>query len=299
MRRSLSLPACVVAGVAILAGALGACERQRTTNAAENLAQPLPKQAVLPVPDSAFHREALLLAVMQAASAQATGVDDLQAQRPLDGRQIEIRIRLGCAGPNSEAKQSGWSFDAEKKRLRVRAVPDLSLEDPLIRELVGEGAEEVEGFWLPRPWLLTAACPRTAALAAPPSEAPPAEPRAALVRKVAERQDTQQLSAPAAPASRAAKIGIAQIFTDADDRSRRRSGRAYESARDVADGEQPGSQGFNLVLSGRLRARPGGRVIHCGGGSADAPPDCIVSADIDRVWIENPEDQTVIAEWRS
>lgn len=291
MRRFLSLPAHVVVGLAMVAGALGACERQPETKAVENLAQPPPEGPVLPVPDPPFDREALLLAVMRAASAKATGVDDLPAQRQLDGRQVEVRIRLGCQGPSSEVNQSGWSFDAQTRRLRVRAVPDLSLDDPLIRQAVGEGVEEVEGFWLPRPWLLIAACPRS-------SELTPAQAAAVPAEKEAEREE-QQLPAPVAPAIRTARIGIAQIFTEADDRSRRRSGRPYDSAADVPEGEQTGSQGFNLVLAGRLRARPGGRVIHCEGGSPDAPPDCIVSADIDHVWIERPEDQTVVAEWRS
>jgi hypothetical protein len=261
------------------------------------VAQPQTEGAVLPIPDPAFDREALLLAVMRAASAQATGVNDIEAQRQLNGRQVEVRIRLGCQGPSSDAKRSGWSFDAETSRLRVRAVPDLSLEDPFVRQVVGEGVEEVEGFWLPRPWLLTAACPRTAALASADPAAVPAKRQAALTNQAVEPKD-EQLLPPPTRAVLTARIGIAQIFTDADDRSRRRSGRAYEAARDVPEGEHPGSQGFNLVLSGRLRARPGGRVIHCGGGSADAPADCIVSADLDRVWIESSDDQAVVAEWR-
>ena len=296
MHRSLSLPVRLVATVAVVAGIVSACEQQPATTTDENVVQsPQMKKPVLPVPDPALDREELILAVKRAASAHATGADDGQAQRQLDGRQIEVRIRLGCEGPSSEAKQSGWSFEAESRRLRVRSVPDLSLEDPLIRQLVGEGVEEVEGFWLPRPWLLTAACPRTAALA--PAE-PGAEPVKAPPEKAAARED-KQVPTPLSPAIRTARIGIAQIFTEADDRSRRRSGRAYESARDLPEGEAPGSQGFNLVLSGRLRQRPDGRVIYCGGGSAEVPPDCIVSTDIDRVWIERPGDGTVIADWRS
>ena len=296
MHRSLNLPVRLVATVAVVAGTVSACEQQPATTTGENGVQPPQmKQPVLPAPDPALDREELLLAVRRAASAHATGADDGPAQRQLDGRQMEVRIRLGCEGPRSEAKQSGWSFDVESRRLRVRAVPDLSLDDPVIRQLVGAGVEEVEGFWLTRPWMLTAACPRTAALA--PAE-PVLEPVKEPPKKAAARED-KQVPTPAAPAVRTARIGIAQIFTEADDRSRRRSGRAYESGRDLPEGEAPGSQGFNLVLSGRLRKRPDGRVIYCGGGSAEEPPDCIVAADIDRVWIERPGDGTVIADWRS
>lgn len=296
MHRSFSLRLPAFAALALLTAALSACEQQPTSETSENIVQPpLAERPALPVSDPALDREAVLLATLFAASAQATGVNDLQKQRQLDGRQIEVRIRLGCEGQSSETNASGWSFDAETRRLRIRALPNLSLEDPVIRQLFGEGAEEVEGFWLPRPWLLTAACPRALALA-------PAQPEAKSVatptNNAVEGQD-KQLRTPAALAMRTVRVGIAQIFTETDDRARRRSGRAYESTNEVPEGQQPGSQGFNLVLSGRLRAHRAGRVIHCGGGSGDAPPDCIVSADIDRVWIENPDDQTVVAEWRS
>jgi hypothetical protein len=296
MRQSFSLFGRAVAGVSVLVLALSACKEKTTITIDENAVQTPPTdRPVLPVPDPAFDREALIFAATRAASAHATGVDDRQAQRQLDGRQMEVRIRLGCEGPSGEAKQSGWSFDAETRRLRVRAVPDLSLGDALIDQLVGQGAEEVEGFWLPRPWLLKAACLENATTA--PAERIPESAKAAA-KQTSERRDNQ-VTKPAAPKTRIARIGIAQVFTDADDRSRRRSGRAYESARDLPDVKQPGSQGFDLVLSGRLRAGVDGRVIHCGGGSAEGPPDCIASADIDRVWIELPSDRTIIADWRS
>ena len=62
--------------------------------------------------------------------------------------------------------------------------------------------------------------------------------------------------------------------------------RAYEAVKTLEEGKTPSAQGFNLVLSGRLQSIPGDGVIACVAPSADAPPDCIVSADFDRVWIE-------------
>jgi hypothetical protein len=73
--------------------------------------------------------------------------------------------------------------------------------------------------------------------------------------------------------------------------------RPFEAVKKLGEGERVGSSGFNLVLAGRLRARDDGRVILCGGNGRDRPPDCIVSADVDRVWIERPEDKAVMAEW--
>ena len=70
------------------------------------------------------------------------------------------------------------------------------------------------------------------------------------------------------------------------------SGCATEEGRPLA------SQGYVLVLSGRLRALRGMGVIGCSAESPDSPPECIVSADFDRVRIEQPSSREIIAEWR-
>jgi hypothetical protein len=64
-------------------------------------------------------------------------------------------------------------------------------------------------------------------------------------------------------------------------------------------GEEIGSDGFNFVLSGRLRSIGDGRVIHCRTENPDKPPACIISADIDRVRVERPRDGASLAEWSS
>lgn len=299
MRASHVLPWRTVAALALAGTALTACERQAGNAAVENVAQAEPPQRpALPVAEPPLDREALLLAVIRAASAHATGTDDGERQRKLDGRQFEIRIRLGCQGEQAGAASPSVEFDEDTRRLRIRAVPNLSLEDPVVRQLAGESVEAVEGFWLQRPWMLTPACPR-APMPAPDAQIAPVEKAAkGNARSKAEPERAREAEEPAQPAVRAMRIGIAQLFTEADDRTRRRSGRPYETTQTLAEGQQPGGTGFNLVLSGRVRAR-GGPAIRCAGGGADAPPDCIVSSDIDRVWIERPEDRTVVAEWRS
>ena len=73
--------------------------------------------------------------------------------------------------------------------------------------------------------------------------------------------------------------------------------RPYEAVKTL-DADQPtGAQGFNLVLSGRLKQLPDKGVIACVAKGADSPPECIVSVDFDRVWIETPADREIIAEW--
>jgi hypothetical protein len=53
------------------------------------------------------------------------------------------------------------------------------------------------------------------------------------------------------------------------------------------------------VLSGRLRALDGGRVIRCVATAADAPPSCLISASFDHVWIEDAASKERIADWSS
>jgi hypothetical protein len=38
-------------------------------------------------------------------------------------------------------------------------------------------------------------------------------------------------------------------------------------------------------------------VITCSAESPDLPPDCIVSAVIERLWIERPDSGDMVAEW--
>ena len=99
--------------------------------------------------------------------------------------------------------------------------------------------------------------------------------------------------------ARGPRFGIVQVFTEADARTGRRSDRAYEAVKAVAAEEATADQGFNLVLSGRLRAIPGKPVIQCVARGADTPPDCIATVDFDRVWIERPGTREVVAEWRT
>jgi hypothetical protein len=73
--------------------------------------------------------------------------------------------------------------------------------------------------------------------------------------------------------------------------------RPYEARHPLPEGKAISSQGYNLVLAGRLRALPGSGVIHCSAVGADSPPECVVSAEFLRVWIEQPETREIIAQW--
>lgn len=255
----------------------------------------------VPRPEPPMDRAALLMAVVRAASATAAGSDDGAADRELDGSPFELRIRFGCRGPSPDLAEAmfGWALDRESGTLRVRATPTISSGDEIVQQIAGEEFEAVEGFWVPRPWLLEAACPPAAAVVPTPAqpEAPPAaagrdrRPPAQAPAAVEDEQETES-PPPAWP-----KVGIAQFFRDTDPRTGRRGITPYETVKTLDPAQPIGSQGFDLVLSGRLRALPGQRVIACVSRGADRPPDCIVSARIDEVRLERPGSKDLLAEW--
>lgn len=276
-----------LAAASVCAALLVACQAQqpqetRTEN--QGIDKSPPQR--LPIVEPPFNRARLLLAVARAASAHSAGVADPGVQRSLDGKQFEVRLRFGCDGPGPGEGDYGWSLDPNGRTLRLRAVPTLSLDDEVARSVAGDQVEAVEGFWLPRPWLLQATCPSGQPIVAPAAAAGDQE-KPQLDSVKAPRQGSPALQ----------RIGIAQFFSADDARTRRRMNRPFEAVKQLGEGEQVGQGGFDLVLSGRLRARGDGRVILCAGSGLDRPPDCIVSATVDRVWIERPGDRKVMAQW--
>ncbi|MBA3526237.1 MAG: hypothetical protein M3438_05660 [Pseudomonadota bacterium] len=277
----------------LLAAVIGCRQEQDGVdlNAVENVVANLPS---VPRPVPSLDRAGLLAAVAQAASAAAAGTALPTDLRALDGRQFELRIRFGCRGPSADGTSNWltWSYDAESRTIRVKARPTISAEEPLVASIGGEGFEAAEGFWIPRPWLLQPVCPATVAVKSADPQQPPSTDSAA-----SEPGDEKEVEQAGEPAQFRQRLGIAQLFTDTDSRTGRRDSRPYQAVHTLKEGQALSSQGFNLVLSGRLRALAGGGVIECAGADADKPPDCIISAEFQRVWIEQPETGEVIADW--
>ncbi len=276
----------------ITAAAAAGCQQEPAADPASE--SPVVNLPAVARPEPALDRAALLAAVAKAASASVAGTELPADLRALDGRQFEARVRFGCRGPSEQTDEEwlAWSFEPESRTVRVRARPTISKEDPFVGGLGGEELEAVEGFWIPRPWLLQAVCPANAAIASPTGEADSVQPAEAS-RPAADKKVVEQVE----PLPNRQRVGIAQFFTSTDPRTRRRDNRPYEATHVLKTDQVVGSQGFNLVLSGRLRAVPGRRVIECSAVDADTPPDCIVSVEFQRVWIEQPETREVIAEW--
>lgn len=271
--------------------ALCACDRQ-SEPAVENADGAALNLPAIPAPEPPIDRAGLLAAVAEAASAASAGIPAPESLQSLDGRQFQLRIRFGCSGPSQAlgSQPLGWTYDPGTRRLRIRARPTIARDDPLVGRIGGEQFESVEGFWVPRPWLLQPVCPASSAVLELSDEPPPGAEKD--VAKTGPAGSTLEEPLPRAP-----RIGIAQFFTSTDARTRRRDSRPYEAAKTLAEGSAIPSQGFDLVLSGRLRAIPGSGVIECLAKSADSPPECIVSAQFQRVWIEDPASSEVYAEW--
>ena len=286
------------------AAAVAACQQEPAAgNEADE--EPVLNLPSVPKPRPPIDRAALLAAAVEASSAMASGIPMPQSVRSLDGRQFEIRIRFGCRGPVTDLNEHwlGWSFDPEERRIRVRAMPTISSDEPLVEGIGDERIEAVEGFFIPRPWLMAPVCPAGAAVQRSPAEEKPeadaeegdgAEEREQRPEQVPDEPPVDRIGEPVPTAPR---IGIAQFFTTDDPRSRRRDMRPYRAAYSLKEGEALSSQGYNLVLSGRLRALTDRGIIHCTARGPDSPPECIVSAEFLRVWIEKPDTREVIAEW--
>lgn len=297
MLRKQTLIRAVAAFCAVIA--LEACRVAEPGNEAAyaNAAEPEAEPPAMPRPDPPFDRARLLAAVGQAASAVAAGAPNPRDQGKLEGRQFEIRLRFGCRGPVRDLKQTwlGWTRDRTSGSLRLRAAPTITAESEIASSLAGGPFEAVEGFWIPRPWLLQAVCPVAAAVkpalqASNGTDNPQAEVTEELTGTESRPNEGPNLAGHQ-------RVGIVQVFTSADPRTGRRSERAFEAVKPIEDDQPLASQGFNLVLSGRLRAVPGQPVIQCIVRGPDQPPDCLATAKIDRVWIEHPDSGEVIAEW--
>lgn len=134
-----------------------------------------------------------------------------------------------------------------------------------------ENWEAVEGFWIPRPWLATEACP-------------------------AVRTDPLQTAALSASPQ---TVGLAAVFETGGSRIGRRNGRAYEFSIRAKRGTPlaPPEAGFRMLLEGRVTSFPSGRAIECRAPGPDQRPICIVAVQLDRVAFEDAS-RAVLSEWR-
>jgi hypothetical protein len=214
-------------------------------------------------------RAELLPAVAAAASAFALGQDYPAGAAVLNDRRFSLRLPFGCGGADPKAP-IGYAFDEARQTLKLTARPETWTQDAAIRTLLaGEDTEAIEGFWIGRPWILTADCPQAANAAG--ADAAGADPSPQTV-------------------------GLARIFDKGASRLLRRSDRPYEVSRRVQG--PPGPGGFRLVLEGRITPNAEGRAILCRSDGPQVRPVCLVRVEFDRAAFETPAGE-MLAEWRS
>ena len=249
----------------------------------------------LPVAEAPLDREDLLLAVFRASSAYAVGADDGVEQSRLDGKPFEVRFRFGCPGLADSRAVAAATF-SDRRSIALRATPNINREDPAIARLDGVAFEAVEGFWLNRPWMLEASCPVVRTAEAESADRTEAGQNASAGEAPAPEAATDANGRESDAVDRPA-VGIAQFFTETDPRTHRRDGRPYSTTKALPPETGPSEQGYDLVLSGRLRRLPDGRVIVCSSPAVDIPPACVVSVNFDRVRFERADTKQMLAEW--
>jgi hypothetical protein len=244
---------------------------------------PPPQTAVEPAPPppmltpqarAPLTRSEFIARASEAAGAYAAGTPLPDTKDPINGRRFSLRIPFGCRGPQTGAgvNQAYYEYDPVKKTMRLVARPGTWTTLPLMQDLSGsEEIEAVEGFWIPRPWSPSEACPPNRDGSIPVTPTPAA---------------TQTL-------------GLARIFEKDGSRILRRDGRAYEFVRKMDEGDDARlAHSYRLVLEGRVEGYSEGRAVRCWAESADHRPVCLYAVAFDRVAFEDADSGAMLAEWR-
>lgn len=246
-------------------------------------------------------RAAVLTAVAAAASDYAAGIDDRQAQLALDGKRFEFRIPFGCASdPDILDRNLKLAVRPDGKAYEVSAAMNVGLAEvealfPEQPTETGPGSdnqvatnetvamtnhiEAAEGFWVTRPWMLSAQCP----IAATPAPVPTPDGGGS---------ETSPASASPPPT-----VGLVQYYGTSDSRVGQRGGKPLSKIETISGLKTAPKEGAIIVLQGRLRHWPNGKVIQCRGDGQAGPPQCLISTTIDRIAFQRVDNGAIIAEW--
>jgi len=257
----------------LLAGCSPSAAPAPEAPAAEPQAVAAPPPAPIPAPPPPLGRAELLDAVALAADAAAAGRPYPEPNAALAGRSFRLKLPFGCFGEPAADAQLRYEWNPQTRSLKLSAAPVSWTDVPQVRQLVGDASTEVlEGFWVRRPWLRTGDCP-----APPPPPPDPAGPP---------------------PAAAPETLGLVSIFGAEDSRVQQRTRRPYEITRKLKDGEAPSSNGYRLVLEGRIGGSETEPPVVCRPDGPDRPPTCFVRIGLDRVAFETPAGEQ-LAEWAS
>lgn len=274
-RRKLALIAPLI--IAVVGGAILLFAVLRQPDAPEVAAPapaPAPLATIAAPPPPALTRTELVEAADLAAAAFATSAKPVTDKSPLLGRTFSLDIPFGCDGPRTGADggQVFAEYDIDRGVLRLVARPVDLTALPLVKSLDDAAkVEAVEGFWIPRPWTRTEACPPKRAYEIPATPTPPS----------------------------AQTLALAQVFETGGSRISRRGARPYEFVRKVDKADTSAlTHTYRLRLEGRLVGFPDGRVSRCWSESPDHRPICLYAVAYDRVAFLDAATGATLSEWR-
>jgi hypothetical protein len=263
----------VIAVIALTAVLITASQPKPAPAPEPQAVAPLTPAKIVALPPPTLTRNEILQNAVMNAAAYATGAKATTEKSPLLGREFTIRIPFGCDGPGgaSAASQAYVEVDATTSAVKLVARPAAWATLPVVQDLAGSARiEAVEGFWIPRPWTNSEACP-------PKRETP----------------------LPATPTPAAAQtVGLAQVFEKGGSRVLARGDRPYEFVvKPGKDGASVLGHTYRLVLAGRLVGFGDGRAAHCWSESPDHRPICLYAVAYDRVAFEDDTGAS-LAEWK-
>jgi len=249
-----------------------------------------------PAPQPVMDRAALIRMAAIAASAEGAGTA-APDQSAMIGRSFSITVRFDCAAP-----ALSWSRDVGQKRIKLSArLQNWSASD-LVKGLAPAQFDQVEGFWLTRPWILTDDC-RLAPLQV--QAAASAVDRLTVPPAPTEGQKAGDKATDVAPRPASAlppqvqTLGLASFFSPGASRVPQRDGKPYEAVLKLTP-ELEAATGANLkmTLTGRIGQATPGRPVVCRASQPDRRPLCLIAVEIDALAFAVDGVDKPLAEWR-
>ncbi len=209
------------------------------------------------------------------ADAVTSGQSMPKAVADAAGQRFELRLPFGCRGPADAESDAAmrWRYDETDKALRVHVAPIVWTRANIL-DAAGQAtaADAVEGFWIPRPWTASEACPATRDNPAP--------------------DGTEAVTLPGQT------LAIAQFFDGDGARLGQRNGKPYETVVRLQPDELQAERGFQLRIAGRIADIPGQGPVSCRQpAGAEQRPICVVGVTMNEVAIDNPRTGKTLATW--